>query len=214
MKYCKHCDDEIPLDRFGKNARAKDGLTQYCKEYYRERTAAYKIIHPDKVAAKDRKYQAENAEYYSQKSREWRQAHPEYQKEYRARTFVPAAPREKPDPEEMRRRSNENKKQWRKKNHDAEKERNHARNLERRARVGGASIVQRVQREEVIARDQSICYLCGRFAERDDIHIDHIVPISRGGNGTLENLAVTHSHCNEVKGTRLVSELDLEKFRS
>ena len=32
--------------------------------------------------------------------------------------------------------------------------------------------------------------------------LDHIVPRSKGGADTLENLQLAHAHCNKVKGNR------------
>jgi 5-methylcytosine-specific restriction endonuclease McrA len=30
----------------------------------------------------------------------------------------------------------------------------------------------------------------------EDLHIDHVVPIAKGGSDTAENVAVTHRLCN------------------
>jgi 5-methylcytosine-specific restriction endonuclease McrA len=59
-------------------------------------------------------------------------------------------------------------------------------------------------REAVIARDGMVCGLCSGVVEnRADIHIDHIVPVSRGGSDHLGNLQVSHSWCNLAKGARV-----------
>lgn len=58
-------------------------------------------------------------------------------------------------------------------------------------------------RQRVIARDGYICQLCSTPVEPDDVHIDHIIPWSIGGPDTLENLQVTHSRCNLIKGARV-----------
>lgn len=55
-------------------------------------------------------------------------------------------------------------------------------------------------REYVIKRDRLICGLCGDSVERDDVHIDHVLPVSRGGTNALENLQVAHAICNLRKG--------------
>lgn len=73
----------------------------------------------------------------------------------------------------------------------------------RRARIAGAEVVEPTSRGEIIQRDRSICHLCGELVPADDIHIDHIVPLSRGGNHSADNVAVAHSMCNMRKGSRL-----------
>lgn len=58
-------------------------------------------------------------------------------------------------------------------------------------------------REAVIARDGHVCQLCGGDVEPGDIHIDHIIPWSRGGKHELGNLQVAHSTCNLRKGAKV-----------
>ncbi len=58
-------------------------------------------------------------------------------------------------------------------------------------------------REEIIARDLSICGICGGSVELLDIHIDHIHPVSKGGTNDPSNLQVAHSKCNLSKGAKL-----------
>ena len=55
---------------------------------------------------------------------------------------------------------------------------------------------------QVLMRDGNRCRLCG--IECNDglhnIHFDHIVPWSKGGETTLENLQVLCNDCNSAKG--------------
>ena len=48
------------------------------------------------------------------------------------------------------------------------------------------------------------CNLCGTT---DDLVIDHIIPVCRGGSSKLENLQVLCAACNRMKGRRLMEEL-------
>lgn len=59
------------------------------------------------------------------------------------------------------------------------------------------------RRRSIWKRDFGICYLCDKYAAFDDFHIDHLVPVSRGGDNSDENLATTHPHCNRTRGTRI-----------
>jgi hypothetical protein len=49
--------------------------------------------------------------------------------------------------------------------------------------------------EKIRIRDNMMCYLCGEKII-DNIHFDHIDPISKGGLHTEDNIACTHSTCN------------------
>ena len=61
-------------------------------------------------------------------------------------------------------------------------------------------------RLEIIHRDKWTCYLCGAKLKYDEIHLDHLVPLSRGGENTKENLAVACAECNIAKGNRTPAE--------
>ena len=73
----------------------------------------------------------------------------------------------------------------------------------RRARLLGPS--ERVPtppwlRQMVIDRDGLVCGICGGDVEADDVHIDHVLPASKGGPTVASNLQVSHSRCNLDKG--------------
>jgi 5-methylcytosine-specific restriction endonuclease McrA len=51
------------------------------------------------------------------------------------------------------------------------------------------------------------CYLCGRALD-GDTHMDHVVPLARGGEHSATNLRPTHAACNLRKSDKLLAELD------
>jgi HNH endonuclease len=55
----------------------------------------------------------------------------------------------------------------------------------------------------IIERDGLVCGLCRGEVEPGDVHIDHIHPVSLGGTDDPDNLQVTHSICNLIKGARV-----------
>lgn len=57
-------------------------------------------------------------------------------------------------------------------------------------------------RAAVFARDDHSCQYCGAVAE----NLDHVVPRSRGGGHTWENVVASCRRCNTRKGDRLPSE--------
>lgn len=57
-------------------------------------------------------------------------------------------------------------------------------------------------KQAVISRDGLRCGLCGEAVPPDDVHIDHVQPVSKGGNDDPDNLQVSHALCNMRKGNR------------
>lgn len=55
-------------------------------------------------------------------------------------------------------------------------------------------------RWEIWLRDDFTCRACGN---RTHLRVDHIVPESKGGETTPNNLQTLCHHCNSVKGTRI-----------
>jgi 5-methylcytosine-specific restriction endonuclease McrA len=60
-----------------------------------------------------------------------------------------------------------------------------------------------LSRRAVFARDGGRCAYCRSTAET----IDHVMPRSRGGRHTWENVVAACARCNHRKGDRTVSEL-------
>lgn len=62
-----------------------------------------------------------------------------------------------------------------------------------------------ISRRGVFARDDHACQYCGARAET----LDHVVPRSRGGTHTWENVVAACRPCNVRKADRLLAELRL-----
>lgn len=52
---------------------------------------------------------------------------------------------------------------------------------------------------KVVRRDQHICQICRTHVHDDEIEFDHIIPFSRGGPTTAENLRLLCRKCNQSK---------------
>lgn len=60
-----------------------------------------------------------------------------------------------------------------------------------------------VSRRGVLRRDSHQCAYCGRFAST----IDHVIPRSRGGESSWENLVAACHGCNSHKADRTLAQL-------
>ncbi len=54
----------------------------------------------------------------------------------------------------------------------------------------------------LFARDQHLCLYCGRDFNRQHLTRDHVIPLSKGGRDTWENVVAACFHCNSRKGGR------------
>jgi hypothetical protein len=57
-------------------------------------------------------------------------------------------------------------------------------------------------RFEVFKRDSFTCQYCGRKAPEVTLHVDHVVPVSKGGQNDISNLVTACQDCNLGKGAR------------
>lgn len=61
-------------------------------------------------------------------------------------------------------------------------------------------------RFNVFLRDRFACQYCG---SREDLTFDHLIPRSKGGQTTWENVVTACSPCNLRKGNRMPREIDM-----
>lgn len=66
-------------------------------------------------------------------------------------------------------------------------------------------------RREVFIRDNFTCQYCG--TRTHDLTLDHVIPRSRGGPHTWENLVSACRVCNHRKGGKLLAEAHLRLRR-
>ena len=64
-------------------------------------------------------------------------------------------------------------------------------------------------RRAVFARDGWVCQYCGNAAE----NVDHVMPKSRGGGHSWDNVVAACRRCNSRKENRLPHEVGLTLFR-
>ena len=65
-------------------------------------------------------------------------------------------------------------------------------------------------RRQLINSKGNVCALCGKpIKDMKDCTIDHIIPLSKGGQTTLENCQLAHAKCNQKKADKI---LDKEKI--
>jgi len=61
-------------------------------------------------------------------------------------------------------------------------------------------------RRRIIERDGYYCVYCDEDLRDAEIHMDHVIPESKGGPTSYDNLQVTCRKCNLAKGALTESE--------
>lgn len=127
----------------------------------------------------------------------WRARTVEYRREYRKRAHdtVKAVARNR---------------RWRKANPERYRALQSSGDARRRIREQ-EQFVEKVSPQIVWERDEGVCGICGEAADPSDWHLDHTVPLSRGGEHSYANVQVSHPLCNRRKKDKLPEELEAVK---
>ncbi len=69
-----------------------------------------------------------------------------------------------------------------------------------------------LSKKNIFIRDQYICQYCGRSCKKHPT-IDHIIPKSRGGKFSWDNVVTACIQCNQKKGSKLPSEAGISLIK-
>lgn len=65
---------------------------------------------------------------------------------------------------------------------------------------------QTLTRKHIYIRDGYLCQYCSKPLKGQDMTLDHVIPESKGGKSTWENLIACCSLCNRKKGNKTLEE--------
>jgi 5-methylcytosine-specific restriction endonuclease McrA len=71
----------------------------------------------------------------------------------------------------------------------------------------------RFNRRNIFARDANRCQYCGRRFPTSELSLDHVIPRSRGGETSWENIVCSCVKCNVKKGGRTPHEASMQLIR-
>lgn len=192
MRECQKCKVSQPEAEFNKSSARKDGLQAWCKACMREAGRQYQRRHAERRRAKDRARYWANPERAKEEAKRYYEANAEARRVYAA---------------QYRATNPEKAKASQRKYRESHPEQHIAQEHLRRARRTGVQIVETVMPNVVFERDGGICGICREVVFEQDRTIDHIIPISKGGEHSYANTQLAHRRCNEVKHTTLPEHL-------
>lgn len=161
------------------------------RERFRENNNQYNAARPEKVRERNRKYRAANIEKLREYDLQRRAANPEKGREY-TRQYRAANPEKVRESQRRYRAANLEKINARR---AASPERHLEDKRRRRARIAGNGVYLVTQRDlaRLLNRQGGTCAWCDAS---ESLHVDHIIPIARGGAhgiGNLQYLCAPHN---------------------
>ncbi len=70
-----------------------------------------------------------------------------------------------------------------------------------------------LSRKNILLRDRNTCQFCGNIFPASELTLDHVMPRSRGGRSSWENLVSACYQCNNRKGDRTPEEAGIKLVR-
>ena len=185
-KTCTQCHELKTLDFFAKQKGGKFGYKAACKKCALNYWRSYREANREAIRESHRKYNRANAEQSKLWIKAWKEENKQKVNEY-AKNYREA------NRETIRKKD----RKYGKENREQKRNRDHL----RRARLAGAGYFL-VTKKDIARIMRQECLYCGGQAE----HIDHVVPVARGGGHRIGNLAPACSSCNLRKGSKFISE--------
>ena len=192
---CKSCHHQSRRQYQSKHRERSRQWRAAHREMRREYNRQWYEANAERERAHQRRWRAANREAVREQQRQYRVVHREARREYHGRWYKANAEAKR---EAVR--------QW----HKAHPEQSREQGALRRARKKNAPFIERIGRAYVFQRDRGRCHICGKKVDPKDWHLDHLVSLSRSGDHSYRNVAVSHPECNLKKGAdRIAAQLRL-----
>lgn len=212
--------DRILTEQKEYNKRNAEKIRRRKREYYRkhstesrERHQKYYLEHRSQILEKAHEYAQRNAEKLSQRRKEYYQRNKERLNKASQRRYFENRPKMLQQRRDYylknRERLSAKGKEWASENLalvKLYKQRYRAR--KREAKISDFNIECWLNSQKPFR-----CYLCGRKIKDDDFHIEHRIPLSRGGVHAPFNLGIACPRCNHEKNLKMPWEYRPDKFQ-
>lgn len=229
-KVCKCCQQAKPLSSFGPFKKSRDRLNYYCKPCHAARSKSWVTANKDAAAAKQKKYRekdkaigveaayrkayyaknrevlrAKQKDAYYQRTEDQKERIRQINREYLARnsSAIYARRRATKLTQKQMERRRELARSWYKKNQQRVIIDKLAKSHHRRvllAAAGGVAFTRK-DIERIYVLQKGCCAFCRKRLKK--YHVDHRMPVSKGGDNTSGNIEILCPSCNLRKSNKL-----------
>lgn len=209
QKRCSVCGECKPADteHFHAHKRHKDGLSTTCKPCAKSRAQSWYHENKERGKATRRAWHETNRETNSAYKSEWKRANRERlaaaAKEWHAQNRESIQVRRKRWYDANADHARQYSQEWAKANPERAKAAQQ-RYRARRLKAGGthtAADLEAIRAAQTDKRGRLICWRCGMPID-DRPHLDHWIPLSKGGTDDPGNLHYMHARCNTSKSDK------------
>ena len=211
LKRCSRCGEWLPFSQFHVDRSKKSGVGAQCKsctlerkrcwraenvERARETGRQWREKNADKKREYDQRWQSQHRDSVRASVRRWHEANQEKAQEGRQRY-------RETNPEKVK----ESSRRWAREHPDVLRTNYHRRRARIRA-VGGSfttADLAAIRAAQTDKRGRLICTWCHKPIS-DTPHLDHWIPLARGGTNDPGNLRYLHAICNLKKHAKLPTE--------
>jgi 5-methylcytosine-specific restriction endonuclease McrA len=229
-KTCLWCKQVLPRDQFHRRKSTRDGLNSHCKacqsKYAHDRrradpttynsySANYRATHKQEIAEYQREWRKANPDMALQRQRSYRAAHAESTREYH-RKWREEHRESEVERQRLRYETNREEvlnRQSAYKRTERGRQVAHAAWHRRRAREQNApgdgittKDIRALATGQTDRKGRVRCWWCSKVITVSDWHLDHRVPISKGGAHDPSNACLTCARCNQTKSARMPAE--------
>lgn len=210
-KICTKCKIEKSTNEFIKDKNKKDGYYSSCKDCRKEYlknnkekryqyNKEYWKQNRDKLIQQNKDYRNDNLEKCLESSRNYYYKNKEKCLENKKEYYLKNMEAIKQYKKELRANATEEQK-------EKERLRGRTRSANRRAVTGNHMSIKTIR--TLLAQYGYKCYYCEskiNQKEKNSFHIDHYIPIAKGGTNEISNLVISCPTCNMSKGAKMPEE--------
>lgn len=220
LKRCTKCGEFKPREAFNRRAASSDGLQYECKACRLDYNRAWIAANEDHYRQYQELYRAQHAERTRERVRKWRNGNRVRVREYNKRW-------KKEHPERARETARRGTQAYRDRNRDLvrEKDRDYKRKMrlehpERTSAIRSkcrakrltspgahtAGDLRAIRTAQTDKQGRLICWACGKPINGTP-HLDHWIPLAKGGRNDPGNLHYMHAKCNQTKSAKMPTEI-------
>jgi len=182
-KCCSKCKINKVISEFSKDRSRKDGIRVTCKQCDSLRLKIYNNKNKDRNIERRKIYTINNKEKISLRAKSYQIANKE-------------------KITELRRKNKDKLKEYNKIYSQTQARKISSKNYKYKRRSitkQGDATTQQILK---LQKNAKVCYWCKCSLKNVKVHIDHYVPLSKGGEHTLSNLVVSCQSCNLTKSAK------------